>query len=82
MAANMKVKKNSTDKPEKPSPFAPAQIKKFIEEVKVEFLKIVWPDKKMTLGLTGVVVVLTVILSIYLGSVDLLLGKVVSSFLR
>jgi len=82
MASNMKVKKSSTDKPEKPSPFTPAQIKKFIEEVKVEFLKIVWPDKKMTLGLTGVVVVLTVILSIYLGSVDLLLGKVVSSFLR
>ena len=55
MASNMKVKKSSTDKPEKPSPFTPAQIKKFIEEVKVEFLKIVWPDKKMTLGLTGVI---------------------------
>lgn len=82
MAANIKSKKNNTEKSEKPSSFAPAQIKKFIEEVKVEFLKIVWPDKKMTLGLTGVVVVLTVILSIYLGSVDLLLGKVVSSFLR
>lgn len=82
MATNTKAKKSSTDKPEKPSPFTPAQIKKFIEEVKVEFLKIVWPDKKMTLGLTGVVVVLTVILSIYLGSVDLLLGKVVSSFIR
>ncbi|MFW2367343.1 MAG: preprotein translocase subunit SecE [Desulforhopalus sp.] len=57
-------------------------MKKFVEEVKVEFLKIVWPDKKMTLGLTGVVVVLTAVISIYLGSVDLLLGKVVSSFLR
>ena len=55
---------------------------KFIEEVKVEFLKIVWPDKKMTLGLTGVVVVLTIVISIYLGSVDLLLGKLVASFLR
>jgi preprotein translocase subunit SecE len=73
---------NSKSKSEKPSPFTPAQIKKFIDEVKVEFFKIVWPDKKMTLGLTGVVVVLTVIVSIYLGSVDLLLGKAVSSFLR
>jgi preprotein translocase subunit SecE len=69
-------------KSEKPSPFSPAQIKKFIEEVKVEFSKIVWPDKKMTLGLTGVVVVLTVVLSIYLGSVDLLLGKGVALFIR
>jgi len=82
MAANTKIKKSSPVKSEKPSSFSPSQIKKFIEEVKVEFLKIVWPDKKMTLGLTGVVVVLTIVLSIYLGSVDLLLGKVVTSFLR
>lgn len=82
MATNTKSKKSSPVKVEKPSSFSPSQIKKFIEEVKVEFLKIVWPDKKMTLGLTGVVVVLTIIISIYLGSVDLLLGKVVASFLR
>jgi len=82
MAANTKSKKHNAVKSEKPSPYSPAQIKRFIEEVKVEFLKIVWPDKKMTLGLTGVVVVMTIILSIYLGSVDLLLGKIVTSFLR
>ncbi len=82
MAANTKAKKNSVMKSEEPSPFSPAQIKKFVEEVKVEFLKIVWPDKKMTLGLTGVVVVLTIVISIYLGSVDLLLGKAVAAFLR
>jgi len=82
MAANTKSKKNNAVKADGPSPFSPAEIKKFIDEVKVEFLKIVWPDKKMTLGLTGVVVVLTIIISIYLGSVDLLLGKAVASFLR
>ena len=82
MAANTKSNKNSAMKSEKPSPFSPAQIKKFIDEVKVEFSKIVWPDKKMTLGLTGVVVVLTIVVSIYLGSVDLLLGKAVAAFLR
>jgi preprotein translocase subunit SecE len=82
MAANTKSKKNNAEKGDTPSPFSPAQIKKFIDEVKVEFLKIVWPDKKMTLGLTGVVVVLTIVISIYLGSVDLLLGKAVASFLR
>jgi preprotein translocase subunit SecE len=83
MAGKAKSKKSNTVGSEKePSPFAPAQIKKFIEDVKVEFGKIVWPDKKMTLGLTGIVVVLTVVVSAYLGSVDLLLGKLVSSFLR
>ncbi|OGR17949.1 MAG: preprotein translocase subunit SecE [Desulfobacterales bacterium GWB2_56_26] len=78
----MKSKKTNALKSEEPSPFSPAQIKKFVEEVKAEFLKIVWPDKKMTLGLTGIVVVLTVVLSLYLGSVDLLLGKILALFLR
>lgn len=82
MAAKGKSKNNSAAADEKKSPFSPTQIKNFAGEVKTEFLKIVWPDKKMTLGLTGVVVVLTVVISIYLGSVDLLLGKIVSSFLR
>lgn len=82
MATSMKSKKTNALKTEEPSPYSPVQIKKFVEEVKAEFLKIVWPDKKMTLGLTGVVVVLTVVLSLYLGSVDLLLGKVLALFLR
>ncbi len=82
MAAKGKSKGSNAAKTEKVSIFSPSQVKNFIEEVKTEFTKIVWPDKKMTLGLTGVVVVLTVVISIYLGSVDLLLGKVVSSFLR
>lgn len=83
MAANTNPKKKITvAKVEEPSPYSPAQIKKFLEEVKVEFLKIVWPDKKMTMGLTGIVLVLTFVISIYLGSVDLLLGKLISSFLR
>ncbi len=82
MAASTKLKKNSAVKTEEPSPFSPAQIKKFVDEVKAEFFKIVWPDKKTTLGLTGIVVTLTVVLALYLGSVDLLLGKVISMFLN
>jgi preprotein translocase subunit SecE len=82
MAGKAKPKKNIAVSKAEPSPFAPAQIKKFIEEVKVEFGKIVWPDKKMTLGLTGIVIVLTIVISVYLGSVDMVLGKIVSYFLR
>lgn len=67
---------------EEGSSFSLAQIKKFVNEVKAEATKIVWPDRKMTLGLTAVVVVLSTIASIYLGTVDLLLGKIVSSFLN
>ena len=61
---------------------APSNIRKFVLEVQAEFKKVVWPDRKVTLGLTGFVLVLVVLLAIYLGSVDLLLGKLVSLVLR
>ncbi len=64
------------------SPYSPAAIRKFIHEVQAEFKKIVWPNRKVTVGLTAFVIVLVVILSFYLGSVDLLLGKLVSTILK
>ena len=82
MATNTKVKKSNTVKEEEPSPYSPAQIKKFFGEVKAEFFKIVWPDKKTTLGLAGIVIVLTSVISLYLGTVDLLLGKLIGMFIR
>ncbi len=62
--------------------FSPYQIKKFIYEVKIEALKIVWPEKKVTISLTAVVIVLSAMVSFYLGTVDLLLGKLISSVLN
>ena len=62
--------------------FSPASIRVFIQEVQAEFKKVVWPDKKVTFGLTGFVLLLVVVISIYLGSVDLLLGKLVSLVLQ
>ncbi len=82
MVASTKLKKNNPVKTEEPSPFSPAQIKKFVDEVKTEFFKIVWPDKKTTLGLSGIVATLTIVISLYLGSVDLVLGKLIGMFLR
>ncbi len=82
MANKAKSKKNAVVKNEKQSPYSPAQIKKFIDEVKVEATKIVWPERKVTFGLTGIVLLLTVVVAAYLGTVDMLLGKLVSSLLR
>jgi preprotein translocase subunit SecE len=82
MATKGKAKKNPVTKTEKQSPYSPSEIKKFIGEVQVEFSKIVWPDKKVTMGLTGIVVVLTIVVAAYLGTVDLFLGKLVSYLLR
>jgi len=66
----------------KKSLFAPSSIREFYHEVVAEFKKIVWPDRKVTTGLTGFVILLTVVLSIYLGSVDFILGKLVSMVLQ
>lgn len=82
MTNKAKEKRTGVEISEAPSPYSPAQIKKFLDEVKIEFGKIVWPDKKMTIGLTGIVVVMTLVISIYLGSVDLVIGKIVGGFLR
>ena len=65
-----------------PSKFSPAQIREFAGEVKAEFKKIAWPDKKVTMGSTGVVIALVILISIYLGAVDLFLGKLVSYILK
>ena len=59
-----------------------ARIKEFAGEVKSEFKKIVWPDRKVTIGSTGVVLVLVFLVSIYLGAVDLFIGKLVSYILK
>ena len=67
---------------EKKSIYSVASIRTFVDEVKVEFTKIVWPDKKTTISLTGVVVVFSILASAYLGSVDLILGKIIDTVLR
>jgi preprotein translocase subunit SecE len=65
-----------------PKSFSLERIKEFVKEVKAEFGKIVWPDKKVTIGSTGVVIVLVFVISIYLGAVDLLIGRLVSYILK
>lgn len=64
------------------SQFHPFRIKQFLQEVCAEFRKIAWPAKKTTAGLTGFVILLVILISLYLGSVDLLLGKLVATVLN
>jgi len=86
MTAKKKVrsKKNTLVPQDKPAAksFSPARAKEFFGEVKSEFKKIVWPDRKVTVGSTGVVIVLVFLVSIYLGSVDLFVGKLISYILK
>ncbi len=82
MATKTKPKKNGAVVKEEATGFSPGQIKKFVEEVKAEFTKIIWPTRKVTLSLTGIVIVLSLVIAAYLGSVDMLLGKIISTFLK
>jgi len=77
-----KGRKTPGDAPEQGSMFRPDRIKEFAAEVKIEFGKIVWPARKQTVATTMAVVVLVMIISFYLGAVDLLLGKLIGYILR
>ncbi|NTV14240.1 MAG: preprotein translocase subunit SecE [Desulfobulbaceae bacterium] len=57
-------------------------IREFTNEVKAEFGKIAWPNKKHTARSAMLVVLLISIMSLYLGSVDLLIGKLISYILK
>ena len=59
-----------------------SQVSEFTAEVKSEFLKIAWPNKKTTAGSAMLVVVLVTLMSLYLGAVDLFLGKLISYILK
>ncbi len=50
-------------------------VKTFLESVKIELGKVTWPSRKETVATTGVVVVIILLISIYLGACDIVLAK-------
>jgi preprotein translocase subunit SecE len=51
--------------------------KQFIAEAVQELKKVTWPNRKETLGTTGVVLILVILIAIYLGVVDFVLSRLV-----
>lgn len=49
----------------------------FLREVKVELKKVAWPSRKQTIGSTVVVIVLVMIISFFLGIVDIGLSSLI-----
>jgi preprotein translocase subunit SecE len=49
----------------------------FVSEAWLELKKVTWPNRKETLGTTGVVLILVVIIAVYLGLVDFTLSRLV-----
>ncbi|MBG0778177.1 MAG: preprotein translocase subunit SecE [Desulfovibrionaceae bacterium] len=58
-----------------------AQLKDFFEESKVELKKVTWPTRKETTTTSIAVLVLVVVMSLFLGIVDLGLSKLVELIL-
>jgi preprotein translocase subunit SecE len=54
----------------------------FLREVKVELKKVTWPSRKQTLGSTAVVIVLVMIISMFLGVVDIGLSSLFRAVLQ
>ena len=48
-----------------------AKAVQFLREVKVELKKVAWPSRKQTIGSTAVVIALVVLISLFLGVVDM-----------
>ena len=54
----------------------------FLREVKVELKKVAWPSRKQTIGSTVVVIMLVMIISLFLGVVDVGLSNIVRVVLQ
>jgi preprotein translocase subunit SecE len=53
------------------------RIKSFFEEVKVESKKVNYPSREELIGSTWVVIVTVIIVSFFLGAIDLALARIV-----
>jgi preprotein translocase subunit SecE len=65
--------------------FQPAFLVKttqFLREVKIELKKVTWPSRKETLASTAVVIILVIIISSFLGLVDIGLSSFIRFVLR
>jgi preprotein translocase subunit SecE len=53
------------------------KIKDFLKEAQIELKKVTWPTPKQTVASTGVVIIVVIIISIFLGIVDFGLAKMI-----
>jgi preprotein translocase subunit SecE len=80
--SKMVVAKKEADKrgEEKSSVFKYAQVAaQFLREARMELKKVKWPTRKEMLASTGVVIALVIIVSFFLGLIDLGLIKIIKS---
>jgi len=67
-------------KAEKPPRFQ--RITRYFKEVKAEVQKVVWPSRRAALNLTGIVLAVTITMSLALGLIDWVFSRLFTLFLR
>jgi len=79
------LKKEASKKAEK-DVFAPKRYimiaRQFLSDAKLELKKVTWPTRKELLSTTAIVIVLVLIISFFLGVVDLGLVKIIKNIIR
>jgi preprotein translocase subunit SecE len=58
------------------------RVLQFLREVKIELKKVTWPSRKQAVGSTVVVIILVIIISLFLGVVDIGLSSLVRVVLQ
>ncbi len=53
----------------------------FLQEARVELARVNWPNRQTILRYTGMVIVMSVIVSLFLGSLDYFFSYLVETFL-
>jgi preprotein translocase subunit SecE len=53
----------------------------FLSEVKAEVKKVTWPSRREAVGGTAVVLVVVLLIAVFLGLIDSLLGKIIQSLI-
>jgi preprotein translocase subunit SecE len=58
------------------------RVQEFVREVLAEFRKVAWPSRQELINSTVVVITVTVVVSLFLGAVDVALARIVERILR
>jgi preprotein translocase subunit SecE len=61
-------------------PIAKAKPLKFLNEVRSELRRVVWPTRQEAIRLTTVVVIVSTLVGVYIGALDYILTKVMALF--
>lgn len=62
--------------------YSMSKIFDFFKEVKVELSKVVWPTSQDTIKLTIIVIIVTISVGFFIGSIDFILVKLFRLFLN